>query len=221
LPNCFSKQRRFYFPSCLRGCSFREKKGIRYAIEAVAIARRAGLRIRLYLVGDALGKPGDREAKGAAFQLIRGYDLEDVCIHYLFMKFKDLVSLALKSHIFVAPSVTAEDGDAEGTPFVLQQMMATGMPAVATGHSDIPYVFGEHADLLVPERDARAIADRLQRYVDAPDTLVADGMALRDQIRRAFDIRDCAAHLSDLYDEVSGMSQADLPPPGGSQAVEP
>ena len=118
------------------------------------------------------------------------------------LRFHEFLSLALDSHVFVAPSVTAIDGDAEGTPFVLQQVMATGMPSVATYHSDIPYLFGEHQHLLVPERDARSIADRLQRYVDIPDTLVSDGAILRDQIRCAFDLNKCAARLSNLYDAV-------------------
>ena len=180
--------------------TFREKKGIRYVIEAVALARRAGVRLELRLVGDERGKPGDGETKEDAFREIRRLGLEDIVTHYSFLRFQELIGLALESHVFVAPSITAADGDAEGTPFVLQQMMATGMPAIATVHSDIPYLFGEYRHLLVPERDAAAIAARLQRYVEHPDALVADGMALRNQIRDAFDVRRCAARLSDLYD---------------------
>jgi colanic acid/amylovoran biosynthesis glycosyltransferase len=186
--------------------TYREKKGLQYVIEAAAIARRAGLRFKLCVVGDEGEKPGDRETKEAVFQLVRRLDLEDIVVHYPFLRFEELVSLALRSHIFVGPSVTAVDGDAEGTPFVLQQMMATGMPAIATMHSDIPYLFGEHAHLLVPERDARAIADRLQRYADEPDSLVTDGTALRDRISHAFDVSQCAAGLSDLYEEALGIA---------------
>jgi colanic acid/amylovoran biosynthesis glycosyltransferase len=182
--------------------TFREKKGIPYVIEAVALARRAGVRLKLHLVGDAQSKPGDRETKEAVFQQIKHLHLEEVVTHYPFLEFRKLITLALHSHIFVAPSVTAKDGDAEGTPFVLQQMMATGMPAIATVHSDIPFLFGQHAHLLVPEHDARAIAERLQRYADDPDTLIGDGMALRDQIRRAFDVPQCAVQLSNVYDAV-------------------
>ena len=182
--------------------TFREKKGIQYLIEAVALALRAGVRLKLHLVADVMGKPGDCEIKEAVFRQIRSLGLEDVVTHHAFLKFQELVDLALDSHVFAAPSVTGADGDAEGTPFVLQQMMATGMPAIATIHSDIPYIFGQHQHLLVPERDVIAIADRLQRYVDEPDALVADGMALRDQIRCAFDIYKCAARLRDLYDAV-------------------
>ena len=180
--------------------TFREKKGIQYLIEAVALVRRRGVRLDLYLVGEAGGKPGDLETKEEIFRQIRHLGLEDVVTHLAYLPFQDLVALALRLHIFVAPSVTAANGDAEGTPFVLQQMMATGMPAIATAHSDVPYLFGEHAHLLVAERDAGAIADRLQCYAENPDKLIEDGARMRDQIRHAFDARKCAAHLSDLYD---------------------
>jgi len=182
--------------------TFREKKGIRYLIEAVALLRRRGVQFELHLVGDAGGKPGDLETRDAIFRQIRRLCLDDFVIHHSYLAFRDLVDLALRLHVFVAPSVTAADGDAEGTPFVLQQMMATGMAVIATLHSDIPYIFGQRADLLVPEGNPGAIADHLQYYAEAPDRLVDDGTKLRDQACHFFDIRKCAAHLSDVYDAV-------------------
>ena len=182
--------------------TFREKKGLRYAIEGVALARRAGVSVRLCLVGDAAGKPGDRETKDTLFTELRRLGLEDIASHSSFMTFRDLMKVALESHVFIAPSVVAADGDAEGTPFVLQQMMATGMPAITTLHSDIPYLFGKLGHLLNPERDARAIADRLQHYAEKRDDLVGDGMALRERIRSNFAAAECAARLGSLYDSL-------------------
>jgi glycosyltransferase involved in cell wall biosynthesis len=83
-------------------------------------------------------------------------------------------------------------------------MMATAMPVIATDHSDIPYIFGEHRDLLVPERDAGAIVTRLQEYTDEPERLASDGLAMRQRIQSAFDVHACAARLSDLYDGLLG-----------------
>jgi len=180
--------------------TFREKKGIQYVVEGAALARRAGVRLELHLVGDTLGKPGDQETKDQVFRNLRSRGLDDVATHHSFLSFEALLELALRSHVFVAPSVTAADGDAEGTPFVLQQMMATGMPAIATHHSDIPYLFGDHAHLLIPERDAAAIAERLERYAADPRRLIDDGALLRDRVRRSLDVRACASHLSDVYD---------------------
>jgi colanic acid/amylovoran biosynthesis glycosyltransferase len=184
--------------------TFREKKGIPYLVEATSIVHRAGLPIHLTLVGDAQGKR-DEETKSTIFRLIDQLGIETVVTHHSYLPFRDLIGLALQSHVFVAPSVRAGDGDSEGTPFVLQQMMATGMPAIATLHSDIPYIFGEHAHLLAPERDARAIADRIQFYAEHPDAIVTDGVLLREQIRTSFSIQSCAGHLSDLYDQVLGV----------------
>jgi len=182
--------------------TFREKKGIEYVIRGAAKARRLGVRLHLTLVASAYDKPGDIATKELAFREINRLDLNDVVTHQRFMQFDDLIQMALASHVLIAPSVTGADGDAEGTPFVLQQMMATGMPVIATVHSDIPYIFGEHKHQLVPERDADAIANRLQQYADEPEQLVVVGTALRERIRAVFDVRTCAARLSNLYDAV-------------------
>jgi colanic acid/amylovoran biosynthesis glycosyltransferase len=183
--------------------TFREKKGARYVVEGASLARKAGVNLHLYIAGDAGEKPGDQEAKQEIGRLIRSCGLEESVTHCSFVPFQKLIELALSSHVFVVPSVTAADGDAEGTPFVLQQMMATGMPCIATNHSDIPFLFGEHHHLLVPERDSRAIAERLECYAGNPDRLLEDGLKLHDRIHSTFNVRACAARLSEIYDAIA------------------
>ena len=191
--------------------TFREKKGIEYLIRGAAKARKRGVRLHVTLVGDAAEKPGDFESKESVFEEINKLGLIDSVTHLSFVRFDVLVRTALESHVFVAPSVTGADGDAEGTPFVVQQMMATGMPIITTSHSDIPYIFGQHKHQLVPERDSEAIATRLQQYADEPERLVVDGMALRERIRTSFDVRACAARLSEIYDALNGPRKRPLP----------
>ena len=180
--------------------TFREKKGVQYVIRGCALALKAGVSLQLHLVGDAGPKPGDRETKDAILREIQDLNISHVVRLYSFLSFRELLRVALDAHVFVAPSVTALDGDAEGTPFVLQQMMGTAMPAVATLHSDIPFLFGEHAHLLVPERDAEAIAARLTFYARHPAALVEHGALLREQILRFFEVRASASRLSALYE---------------------
>lgn len=182
--------------------TFREKKGIQYLLHGVHLAIEAGVRLELTLVGDAAGRPGDQETKEEVFGLIQKLGLEGVTTHHSWLPFQELLSTALRSHIFAAPSIVAADGDAEGTPFVIQQMMATGMPVITTRHSDIPFVFGEYANILVPERDAPAIAGRICDYVRNPDRLLTDGRGLSSQIREHFNIRDRAADLAQMYARV-------------------
>jgi colanic acid/amylovoran biosynthesis glycosyltransferase len=180
--------------------TMREKKGLRYALEGAAAARAAGVRIELHIVGEATDKRGDKETVVDTIKLSADLGLDDVIVRYPFVTFQELLSIALRSHVFLAPSVTAADGDSEGTPFVLQQMMATGMPVISTRHADIPYLFGEHESMLVAERDSKAIADRLIEYDRDADLLLEDGRRLRRQIAEHFDVRACAARLSAVYD---------------------
>jgi glycosyltransferase involved in cell wall biosynthesis len=81
-------------------------------------------------------------------------------------------------------------------------MMATGMPVIATDHSDIPFLIGDLSRTLVPERDAAAIADRIQGFWEDPALLVSEGELLRRRMRDHFEIRQCAARLANVYDEV-------------------
>lgn len=191
--------------------TFREKKGIEYLLDAVARLARDGVEIDLRLVGSPTSKEGDAATATAVATRLRELPRRCVVQRSPYMKFEELIDLALESHVFVAPSVTASNGDAEGTPFVLQQMMATGMPIISTHHSDIPYVFGAYRDLLAPERDADAIADRLRTYVEQPQLVAEHGRAMRRQIE-SLDAAHCARRLRDIYDQVRPSNRRVEPP---------
>ena len=66
------------------------------------------------------------------------------------------------SDLFVAPSVTAADGDMEGMPLVVAEAIATGLPVLGTRHSGIPEAArdGENG-ILVDERDVGGLAEAL------------------------------------------------------------
>lgn len=181
--------------------TMREKKGLVYLLAACGMLRRAGVPFQLHLVGD-VARASDQEAKEGAEAVIAREGIGEAVVRHSWLQFKELIALALECHVFAAPSVVAADGDAEGTPFVVQQMMATGMPVVSTLHSDIPFLFGPHRHLLVPERDAAAIAERLAGYAASPEAVARDGRLLRQQIE-TFDVRGCAAALADVYDRVA------------------
>jgi colanic acid/amylovoran biosynthesis glycosyltransferase len=93
-----------------------------------------------------------------------------------------------RSHLLVAPSVTAEDGDQEGIPNVLKEAMATGMPVVSTYHSGVPELV-EHGvtGLLAPERDAAALAAALTELVDHPESWTSFALAARRKVEEEYD----------------------------------
>jgi len=66
-----------------------------------------------------------------------------------------------KASLFLLHSVTAENGDTEGFPSVIQEAMASGCAVVSTHHGGIPYFIEDGIDgILVDEYD-------LEKYVNS------------------------------------------------------
>ena len=107
-------------------------------------------------------------------------------------------------HLFLQPSITAHDGDTEGgAPVSIIEMLATGMPVVATTHCDIPEVVGPaFAHLLAPERDVGKLATCIRSLLDEPGSwsnLARDG---RNRVEREYHRLHQAEHLTDHYNEL-------------------
>lgn len=114
-----------------------------------------------------------------------------------------LVDELYRHDVFMAPSVTAADGDTEGgAPMTLIEAAASGMPVVATEHCDIPDVLSEGRHLLVPERDVDGLVDRLRWLADnewAPFLA-----RVRSHIEREHDVVHQGRSLAARYEEVAG-----------------
>jgi colanic acid/amylovoran biosynthesis glycosyltransferase len=99
-----------------------------------------------------------------------------------------VLGLMSESDCLVAPSVTASDGDQEGIPVVLMEAMGCGLPVVATKHSGIPeLVVDGESGLLVEERNAEELANRIERLMLDPDLARALGAAGRRRVAEYFD----------------------------------
>ncbi|MEB3328594.1 MAG: glycosyltransferase [Candidatus Sericytochromatia bacterium] len=195
----------------LVAASFREKKGLAYALEAFGrvAARRPG-RLALTVIGDGPLRDGLRAivaAHGVA-QEVRwlGYQPHPV-----------FLAEALDAHVLLAPSVVAVDGDTEGgAPVALLEAQATGLPVLATWHADVPEVTlpGKSA-WLVPERSVDALEERLEWLLANPDAWAAMGQAGRSHVMAAFDSRRLARDLEGHYRAVMARQQAPSPQPRG------
>ena len=78
---------------------------------------------------------------------------------------------AYENHIFISPSITANDGDTEGgAPVSIIEMAASGMPIISTRHCDIPnVVIDNKTGWLTKERDAKGIYNCLKWIIKYPD----------------------------------------------------
>lgn len=178
-----------------------EKKGLEYALRAVARALESEPRIRYSIAGDGELR-GDLEALATklgiqhAVRFLGGVSSTRV---------RDLMA---KSHVLLAPSVTARDGNKEGLPVVLMESMASGLPVVSTHHSGIPELVEDGVTgLLVAERDVTALALQVCLLLDDEALYERLAVAARERVEREHDV-------DRLNDRLLGIYQALVAPEG-------
>jgi colanic acid/amylovoran biosynthesis glycosyltransferase len=153
----------------LVAATFTEKKGIPYAIEALGQVAQ-DIPVELTLLGDAREDAATRGEKRRILDLLESTGLLHHTRRLGFQPHEVMVREAYRHHLFLQPSVTAADGDTEGgAPVSIIEMLASGMPVVATRHCDIPEVMGKALEeMLAPERDVPALADRIRALLAVP-----------------------------------------------------
>jgi colanic acid/amylovoran biosynthesis glycosyltransferase len=106
------------------------------------------------------------------------------------------------AHLFILPSVTAADGDQEGTPVSLMEAQASGLPVLSTRHSGIPEVVLDGVSgFLLPERDVEGLAQKLVYLIEHPEVCRAMGARGRQHVESQFDIRKLNEELTAIYEQ--------------------
>jgi colanic acid/amylovoran biosynthesis glycosyltransferase len=132
-----------------------EKKGIRFALEALRYLVDAGVECEYTIIGDG---PLRLELEGYVIRLgIKSY------VRFLGWQDSGAIRRVLKdADIFLAPSVVGDNKDEEGTPVVLMEAMASGVPVVTTPTGGIrELVMHGKTGFLVPQQNARSLAELL------------------------------------------------------------
>jgi colanic acid/amylovoran biosynthesis glycosyltransferase len=177
-----------------------EKKGIPLAIEAFARIKNKYPQSRLKIIGDGY-------LKDTIEDLIRQHGLQDritlVGFHTPYTQIKEEMSNA---DIFILPSHTSKRGDEEGTPMVLMEAQAMGLPVISTFHAGIPeVVIDGETGFLVKEKDIDALADRLAYLLDHPELRLEMGRKGRAHIEKHYNVKDEITHIERLYVEASTL----------------
>jgi colanic acid/amylovoran biosynthesis glycosyltransferase len=173
-----------------------EKKGFEHALRAIAKLRERHPDFRYEIIGD-----GPLKVSLAA--LARELNTDDL-VHFHGAHDTAFIQRAMaESDLFLLPSVTASDGDQEGTPVSILEAQATGLPVVSTFHAGIPEIVGNgESGFLVPEKDPSALAERLAYLVEHPERRRILGKAGRKRMEAACDIQQLNCDLIDLYRKV-------------------
>ncbi|WP_313067998.1 glycosyltransferase family 4 protein [Achromobacter animicus] len=167
-------------------------KGVQEFVQAAKLLRERGVPVTMQLVGglDAGNPTSATQADVDAWQ-------QDGCVQALGER-SDVAALYAAAHIAVLPSYR------EGLPKSLIEAAACGRAVVTT---DVPgcrdAIEPNVTGLLVPVRDAAALADAIARLAQDAALRQAMGMAGRALAEREFDINRVARIHVALYDALS------------------
>ena len=180
----------------------KEKKGFPYLLDALAQLKSGGTEFTLDVYGDGDQKESI-EARVEDLGLGDRVTLRGAIEH-------DRIPEALKqSGIFVLPCVVLPDQDRDGIPNTIIEALSCGVPVVSTAISGIPEVIRDgDSGLLVPERDAGALAEALRRLIADEDLRKRCGEQGRRVVESAFSLAATGTALAGLFRKAAGREDS-------------
>ena len=174
------------------------KKGYAYLVEAARILKDRGVPFEVRVIG---GGP-DHDALSSRMASL---DVADRVKLEGSMPQEKLLPILRGADGFVLPCVLAKDGDQDGIPVSLMEAMAYEIPCVSTSISGIPELIESGKEgLLVPEKDAAALADAIEKLAGDPELRAWLGSAGRRKVEQSFTLEGLARELDRLYRESIG-----------------
>lgn len=168
-----------------------EKKGCEYLIRAMAEVQMTHPHVELVLIGEGTLRP---ELEALADQKLARY-------RFLGLQPPEVVKQWMnRATLFVAPSVTASDGDSEGLPTVVVEAQSMGLPVVGFIHAGIPeaVLHGETGFLAI-ERDWQQLAKYISQLLEDGDLWKRFSRDGQTRIRHQFDLQHQTRVLEALY----------------------
>ena len=173
-----------------------ERKGCEYAIRALALLRDEGRDARLVVVGDGPERIALEALAGSL----------GIAPHVEFAGMLPSSAVAERysqAGTLLMPAVTDWKGEQEGFGMVIVEAMRHGLPVVATASGGIPDIVRDGVNgLLVPERDAGAIAAAVIRLLDDPRFADQLGRAASADVAERF----APAQIARTFDSVYGRA---------------
>ncbi len=167
------------------------KKGFGLLAEAARRLAAEGMEIELLILGPGPGPALPLAAPARWVDALRAAD-----------PFAARAEALARAHVAAVPSTQAPDGDAEGTPNVLLEFQAAGLPVLATRHGGIPQAVDVRSAVLVEPGSAEALAQGLRELWRRREAWPAMGRAGRTLVEERFDARRQAGTMAAWYEEV-------------------
>lgn len=174
------------------------KYGIEYLIRAFALLHSKYDNLKLEIVGD-----GDQRLY--LEQLAKELNIAEKTKFYGYVSqtkdFKTYIQLLRGFDVFVIPSVL----DSETFGVAAVEAMACGLPVVSANIGGLPEVVDDNeTGILVPVRDAQAIADALEKLIENTTLRNYFGHNGRIKVEKNYDWKMSVEKMKSLYQSVLG-----------------
>jgi glycosyltransferase involved in cell wall biosynthesis len=183
------------YPSLLFVGRLVEKKGCTYLLQAMEQLKIRFPELRLTVLGEGeLKLPLQQEAKS------RGLNVEFTGTATA----AEIRQQLARCWLFVAPSITAENGDMEGLGMVFLESQALQTPVVSFRSGGLVEAVEEgKTALLSDEKDVAGLADNIAQLLENRTLRHNMGSEGRKRVETSFDVRKQCAKLESIYAKLS------------------
>ena len=180
---------------------FTDKKAPYYTIMAFKNVLKKHPDTKLLMAGDGY-------LLNTCENLIKQYQLENSVKFLGVISPEDYSDLLLESLAFVQHSITASNGDMEGTPLAVLEASAAGLPVIATRHAGIPdVIIHEETGLLCEEHDVETMSAHMLQVLDDVNFAKQLGEAGKMHIKTHFSLERHISSLQTVLDPEIEESQ--------------
>ena len=149
---------------------------------------------RLVMVGDGALLPICRAI--ASSLNIKNVEFKGPLLH------EEVISLFGCAYCFLQHSVTAHDGDAEGTPVAILEAGAAGLPVVSTLHEGIPdIVVHGKTGFLVEEGDVESMVKYMEQIFSDENLRMQMGNHAKKHVKENFHLQKHIGIIEDLIEK--------------------
>ena len=111
-----------------------------------------------------------------------------------------MLKIAYNCDAFLQASRTSSLNDKEGTPMVLVDMMATGLPIISTKHSDIPEIVDDNiTGFLAIENNIESFENKILEFVENGSRIPELSRNCRKKVELDFCSKKQASTLEKIY----------------------
>lgn len=171
-----------------------EKKGCQYLLSAFRKIQDKFKSIELVVVGN-----GPQES------MLKNFAIEhNVRVRFLgALGREDIKQELSKTRVFCLPSITAENGDAEGLPIVVLEAQSCGVPVITSARGGATEgIIDGVTGYAHKEKDIDGISSMLDMLLSDDALSEKMGSNAREHILKSMDINHCTRQLENIYNKL-------------------